>query len=158
MVYCYFYLFLTIGFSLASLESYGGYIQAQGSCQGANSFIAYIQKAELVDDDTQSGMTSNLLGTGIGALAGGFLGAKVTDSVPGALVGGVAGGFLGSVIENQIKNPQIVRYTIVALTGNSYYVTQSADQNTQPLTSGQRVCVSYINGTGGNNSVSLFPM
>ncbi len=89
-----------------------------------------VYQIENVDDNTQN-ITSNPLGLVTGGVVGGALGGMTTNNIWGGLLGAGAGALAGGVIENQIRRPQLRKYTIRLASGQDAVVLKNPDENEQ---------------------------
>lgn len=86
-----------------------------------NGTIAQLENIE-VDDKVKLGV-----GTAVGAVAGGLLGAGVGDSTTATVAGAVLGGAAGSYAESKIRKQDAQRVTVNMATGGSVTITQPMD-------------------------------
>jgi len=95
-----------------------------------------------VDDKVKLGV-----GTAVGAVAGGLLGAGVGDSTTATVVGAVLGGAAGTYAESKISKGEAQRVTVNMATGGRVTITQPIDNR---LREGMRV---RVEGSGENARV-----
>ena len=67
------------------------------------------------------------VGTAVGAVAGGILGAGVGDSKTATAVGAVLGGVAGTYAESKIRKQDAQRVTVTMKTGGSVTIVQPMD-------------------------------
>lgn len=103
--------------------------------------IAQLQNIE-VDDKYKLGV-----GTAVGAVAGGLLGAGVGDSTTATVAGAVLGGVAGTYAESKIDKRDAQRITVNMVTGGRVTITQPMDAR---LREGMRV---RVEGSGENARV-----
>lgn len=103
--------------------------------------IAHLENIQ-VDDKYRLGV-----GTAVGAVAGGLLGAGVGDSTTATVAGAVLGGVAGTYAESKIAKRDAQRITVNMRTGGSVTITQPMDSR---LREGMRV---YVEGSGENARV-----
>lgn len=75
-----------------------------------------------VDDEYKLG-----IGTAVGAVAGGLLGAGVSDSTAGAAAGAVLGGAAGTYAQSRMDKKEVQQLTVNMVTGGSVTITQPTD-------------------------------
>ncbi|MHB1084902.1 MAG: outer membrane lipoprotein [Thiobacillus sp.] len=90
-----------------------------------------------VDDKYKLGV-----GTAVGAVAGGLLGAGMGDSNTATVAGAVLGGVAGTYAESKIKKQDAQRITVNMRTGGTITLTQPLDGR---LREGMRV---HVEGSG----------
>lgn len=90
-----------------------------------------------VDDKYKLGV-----GTAVGAVAGGLLGAGVGDSTTATVAGAVLGGVAGTYAESKMSKQDAQRITVNMKTGGSVTITQPRDDR---LREGMRV---HVEGSG----------
>lgn len=95
-----------------------------------------------VDDKYKLGV-----GTAVGAVAGGLLGAGVGDSTTATVAGAVLGGVAGTYAESKIDKRDAQRITVNMVTGGRVTITQPMDGR---LREGMRV---RVEGSGENARV-----
>lgn len=95
-----------------------------------------------VDDQYKLGV-----GTAVGAVAGGLLGAGVGDSTTATVAGAVLGGVAGTYAESKIDKKDAQRITVNMVTGGRVTITQPMDAR---LREGMRV---RVEGSGENARV-----
>ena len=103
--------------------------------------IAQLENIE-VDDKVKLGV-----GTAVGAVAGGLLGAGVGDSTTATVAGAVLGGAAGTYAESKIRKQDAQRITVNMVTGGSVTISQPIDNR---LREGMRV---RVEGSGENARV-----
>ena len=103
--------------------------------------IAQLESLQ-VDDNYKLGV-----GTAVGAVAGGLLGAGVGDSTTATVAGAVLGGAAGTYAESKMGNKDAQRITVNMVTGGRVTITQPADNR---LREGMRV---RVEGSGENARV-----
>jgi outer membrane lipoprotein SlyB len=103
--------------------------------------IAQLENIE-VDDKYKLGV-----GTAVGAVAGGLLGAGVGDSTTATVAGAVLGGVAGTYAESKIDKRDAQRITVNMVTGGRVTITQPMDAR---LWEGMRV---RVEGSGENARV-----
>jgi outer membrane lipoprotein SlyB len=87
------------------------------------------------------------VGTAVGAVAGGLLGAGVGDSTTATVAGAVLGGVAGTYAESKISKGDAQRVTVDMVTGGRVMITQPIDNR---LREGMRV---RVEGSGENARV-----
>jgi len=95
-----------------------------------------------VDDKYKLGV-----GTAVGAVAGGLLGAGVGDSTTATVAGAVLGGAAGTYAESKVAKKDAQRVTVNMVTGGRVTITQPIDNR---LGEGMRV---RVEGSGENARV-----
>lgn len=110
----------------AELERMGGtpYGETSGSVASQterDGTIATLENLE-VDSNYKLGV-----GTAVGAVAGGILGAGVGDSKTATAVGAVLGGVAGTYAESKIRKQDAQRVTVTMKTGGSVTIVQPMD-------------------------------
>ncbi len=103
--------------------------------------IAQIENVQ-VDDNYKLGV-----GTAVGAVAGGLLGAGVGDSTTATVAGAVLGGAAGTYAESKMGKKDAQRITVNMVTGGRVAITQPVDNR---LREGMRV---RVEGSGENARV-----
>ena len=103
--------------------------------------IAQLENIQ-VDDNYKLGV-----GTAVGAVAGGLLGAGVGDSTTATVAGAVLGGAAGTYAESKMANKDAQRITVNMVTGGRVTITQPVDNR---LREGMRV---RVEGSGENARV-----
>ncbi len=103
--------------------------------------IAQLENIQ-VDDNYKLGV-----GTAVGAVAGGLLGAGVGDSTTATVAGAVLGGVAGTYAESKISKKDAQRVTVNMVTGGRVTITQPVDSR---LREGMRV---RVEGSGENARV-----
>ncbi len=103
--------------------------------------IAQLENIQ-VDDRYKLGV-----GTAVGAVAGGLLGAGVGDSTTATVAGAVLGGVAGTYAESKIAKKDAQRITVNMVTGGRVTITQPVDAR---LRQGMRV---RVEGSGENARV-----
>ena len=98
--------------------------------QALEAAAGRIDRIENVEDHNQ-GLTSNPAGLVAGGVVGGALGGVITDNFWGGLIGAGVGALAGSVVENQIRRPQLKKYTITLATGENVVVFKNPDEQEQ---------------------------
>jgi outer membrane lipoprotein SlyB len=116
----------------------GGATTSQSERDGT---IAQLENIE-VDDKYKLGV-----GTAVGAVAGGLLGAGVGDSTTATVAGAVLGGVAGTYAESKIDKKDAQRITVNMVTGGRVTITQPMDGR---LREGMRV---RVEGSGENARV-----
>ncbi|MBW8328847.1 MAG: glycine zipper 2TM domain-containing protein [Thiobacillus sp.] len=106
-----------------------------------NGTIATLENIE-VDDNYKLGV-----GTAVGAVAGGLLGAGVGDSTTATVAGAVLGGVAGTYAESKISKKNAQRITVNMVTGGRVTITQPTDARLQE---GMKV---RVEGSGENARV-----
>jgi len=130
----------------ADMGSLGGTTYGETSSTAASQSerdgtIAQLENIE-VDDKVKLGV-----GTAVGAVAGGLLGAGVGDSTTATVAGAVLGGAAGTYAESKIRKQDAQRITVNMVTGGSVTITQPIDNR---LREGMRV---RVEGSGENARV-----
>ena len=87
------------------------------------------------------------VGTAVGAVAGGLIGAGIGDSKTATVVGAVVGGAAGTYAESKLKKKDAQRIVVDMSTGGRVTITQPPDSR---LREGMRV---RIEGSGENARV-----
>lgn len=100
---------------------YGDTGSAVTSQTDRDGTIAKLENLE-VDDKYKLGV-----GTAVGAVAGGLLGAGVGDSATATVAGAVLGGVAGTYAESKIHKQDAQRVTVNMVTGGSVTITQPMD-------------------------------
>ena len=100
---------------------YGDTGSAVANQSDRDGTIAQLENIE-VDDKYKLGV-----GTAVGAVAGGLLGAGVGDSTTATVAGAVLGGVAGSYAESKIRKQDAQRVTVNMATGGSVTITQPMD-------------------------------
>lgn len=103
--------------------------------------IATLENIE-VDDKAKLGV-----GTAVGAVAGGILGAGIGDSTTATVAGAVLGGVAGTYAESKIHKQDAQRITVNMKTGGSVTIVQPMDSR---LRQGMAV---RVEGSGENARV-----
>lgn len=103
--------------------------------------IAQLESIQ-VDDNYKLGV-----GTAVGAVAGGLLGAGVGDSTTATVAGAVLGGAAGTYAESKMAKKDAQRITVNMVTGGRVTITQPVDNR---LREGMRV---RVEGSGENARV-----
>lgn len=116
----------------------GGVTTSQSERDGT---IAQLENIE-VDDKYKLGV-----GTAVGAVAGGLLGAGVGDSTTATVAGAVLGGVAGTYAESKMDKRNAQRITVNMVTGGRVTITQPMDGR---LREGMRV---RVEGSGENARV-----
>ncbi|MDO9221634.1 MAG: glycine zipper 2TM domain-containing protein, partial [Thiobacillus sp.] len=111
---------------------------ATASQSERNGTIAQLETIQ-VDDKYKLG-----IGTAVGAVAGGLLGAGVGDSKTATVAGAVLGGVAGTYAESKMGKQDAQRILVNMSTGGSITITQPLDNR---LREGMRVRVEG-SGTG----------
>ena len=100
---------------------YGDAGSAVASQSERDGTIATLENLE-VDDKVKLGV-----GTAVGAVAGGLLGAGVGDSTTATVAGALLGGVAGTYAESKIHKQDAQRVTVNMATGGSVTITQPMD-------------------------------
>ena len=100
---------------------YGDTGSAVASQSERDGTIVQLENIE-VDDKYKLGV-----GTAVGAVAGGLLGAGVGDSTTATVAGAVLGGVAGTYAESKIQKQDAQRVTVNMVTGGSVTITQPMD-------------------------------
>lgn len=100
---------------------YGDTGSAVASQSERDGTIATLENLE-VDDKVKLGV-----GTAVGAVAGGLLGAGVGDSTTATVAGALLGGVAGTYAESKIHKQDAQRVTVNMATGGSVTITQPMD-------------------------------
>jgi outer membrane lipoprotein SlyB len=106
-----------------------------------NGTIAQLENIK-VDDKYKLGV-----GTAVGAVAGGLLGAGVGDSTTATVAGAVLGGAAGTYAESKVDKKDAQRITVNMATGGRVTITQPVDAR---LRQGMSV---RVEGSGENARV-----
>ncbi|MDP1925671.1 MAG: glycine zipper 2TM domain-containing protein [Thiobacillus sp.] len=120
---------------------YGETDSAMASQSERNGTIVQLENIQ-VDDKYKLGV-----GTAVGAVAGGLLGAGVGDSTTATVAGAVLGGVAGTYAESKMSNQNAQRIVVNMSTGGSVTITQPVDNR---LREGMRV---RVEGSGTNARV-----
>jgi outer membrane lipoprotein SlyB len=120
---------------------YGETGSATTSQSERDGTIAQLENIQ-VDDNYKLGV-----GTAVGAVAGGLLGAGVGDSTTATVAGAVLGGVAGTYAESKISKKDAQRVTVNMVTGGRVTITQPVDSR---LRQGMRV---RVEGSGENARV-----
>jgi len=130
----------------ADMGSLGGttYGETSGTAASQSERDGTIAQLEniTVDDQYKLGV-----GTAVGAVAGGLLGAGVGDSTTATVAGAVLGGVAGTYAESKIDKKDAQRITVNMVTGGRVTITQPLDGR---LREGMRV---RVEGSGENARV-----
>lgn len=132
----------------AELESLGGPKYGEKSSTATrqterDGTIATLENIQ-VDDKYKLGV-----GTAVGAVAGGLLGAGMGDSTTATVAGAVLGGVAGTYAESKIAKKDAQRITVDMVTGGRVTITQPLDDR---LRQGMKVRVE-----GGGESARVVP-
>jgi outer membrane lipoprotein SlyB len=100
---------------------YGDTGSAVASQSERDGTIVQLENIE-VDDKYKLGV-----GTAVGAVAGGLLGAGVGDSTTATVAGALLGGVAGTYAESKIQKQDAQRVTVRMVTGGSVTITQPMD-------------------------------
>ncbi len=100
---------------------YGDTGSAVASQSERDGTIATLENLE-VDDKVKLGV-----GTAVGAVAGGLLGAGVGDSTTATVAGALLGGVAGTYAESKIHKQDAQRVTVNMASGGSVTITQPMD-------------------------------
>ncbi len=100
---------------------YGDTGSAVASQSERDGTITTLENIE-VDDKYKLGV-----GTAVGAVAGGLLGAGVGDSTTATVAGALLGGVAGTYAESKIQKQDAQRVTVKMVTGGSVTITQPMD-------------------------------
>jgi len=100
---------------------YGETGSAAASQTDRDGTVAKLENIE-VDDKYKLGV-----GTAVGAVAGGILGAGVGDSTTATVAGAVLGGLAGTYAESKIHKADAQRVTVDMKTGGSVTIVQPMD-------------------------------
>lgn len=100
---------------------YGDTGSAVASQSERDGTIVQLENIE-VDDKYKLGV-----GTAVGAVAGGLLGAGVGDSTTATVAGALLGGVAGTYAESKIHKQDAQRVTVNMVTGGSVTITQPMD-------------------------------
>jgi len=130
----------------ADMGSLGGTTYGETSSTAASQSerdgtIATLENVK-VDDNYKLGV-----GTAVGAVAGGLLGAGIGDSTTATVAGAVLGGAAGTYAESKISKGDAQRVTVNMVTGGRVTITQPIDNR---LREGMRV---RVEGSGENARV-----
>ena len=130
----------------AELGSLGGtkYGETSSTATSQSERDGTIATLEIVqvDDKYKLGV-----GTAVGAVAGGLLGAGVGDSTTATVAGAVIGGVAGTYAESKIAKKDAQRITVNMVTGGRVTITQPLDGR---LRQGMKV---RVEGSGENARV-----
>jgi len=121
--------------------TYGETSSTAASQSDRDGTIAQLETIE-VDDKVKLGV-----GTAVGAVAGGLLGAGVGDSTTATVAGALLGGVAGTYAESKIRKQDAQRITVNMVTGGRVTITQPMDGR---LREGMRV---RVEGSGENARV-----
>jgi outer membrane lipoprotein SlyB len=110
----------------AELGSLGGpeYGQTGGAMAGQTERDGTIARLESIEVDDKYKLG---LGTAVGAVAGGILGAGVGDSTTATVAGAVLGGAAGTYAESKLRKQDAQRVTVNMKTGGTVTITQPMD-------------------------------
>jgi len=120
---------------------YGETASVEASQSDRDGTIAQMENIQ-VDSNYKLGV-----GTAVGAVAGGLLGAGVGDSTTATVAGAVLGGVAGTYAESKMAKQDAQRITVNMKTGGSVTITQPLDDR---LREGMRV---RVEGSGTNARV-----
>lgn len=120
---------------------YGESERTTASQSERNGTIAQLENIK-VDENYKLGV-----GTAVGAVAGGLLGAGIGDSKTATVVGAVVGGAAGTYAESKLKKKDAQRITVNMATGGRITITQPPDDR---LREGLQV---RVEGSGENARV-----
>lgn len=119
-------LLVVLAGGCAELGSLGGtkYGETSGTVASQSERDGTIATLETlqVDDKYKLGV-----GTAVGAVAGGLLGAGVGDSTTATVAGAVIGGVAGTYAESKIAKQDAQRITVDMATGGRVTITQPVD-------------------------------
>jgi outer membrane lipoprotein SlyB len=136
-----FLLVAALAGGCADMGSLGGtkYGETDGAMVSQSEREGTIAKLEniQVDDKYKLGV-----GTAVGAVAGGLLGAGVGNSTTATVAGAVLGGVAGTYAESKMSKQDAQRITVNMKTGGSVTITQPRDDR---LREGMRV---HVEGSG----------
>ncbi len=122
-------LLLAVAGGCADMGSLGGPKYGESGTAVSQSerdgTIAQLENIQ-VDESYKLGM-----GTAVGAVAGGLLGAGIGDSKTAAVVGAVVGGAAGTYAESKLKKKDAQRITVDMATGGRVTITQPPDARLQ---------------------------
>jgi outer membrane lipoprotein SlyB len=104
---------------------YGESGTATASQSERDGTIAKLENIK-VDDNYKLGM-----GTAVGAVTGGLLGAGLGDSKTATVVGAVVGGVAGTYAESKLVKKDAQRITVNMVTGGTVTITQPVDARLQ---------------------------
>ncbi len=140
-----FGLALVLG-GCADLGSFGGTKYGETGATTAsqserNGKITQLENTQ-VDENYKLGV-----GTAVGAVAGGLLGAGIGDSKTATVVGAVVGGAAGTYAESKLKKKDAQRVVVEMSTGGRITITQPPDGR---LREGMQV---RVEGSGENARV-----
>lgn len=129
----------------ADMGSLGGgpdYGERSGTVANQSDRDGYITALENieVDDDYKFG-----IGTVVGAVAGGLLGAKVSDGTVGTVAGAAVGAAAGTVAQSKMSNTDAQRVTVQMQTGGQVVIVQPVNSG---LSDGMEVRVEGSGETG----------
>ena len=130
----------------ADMGSVGGtqYVETasvEASQSDRDGTIARLENIQ-VDNNYKLGV-----GTAVGAVAGGLLGAGIGDSTTATVAGAVLGGVAGTYAESKMAKQDAQQITVNMRTGGSVTITQPRDDR---LREGMRV---RVDGSGTNARV-----
>ena len=120
---------------------YGETASVEASQSDRDGTIVRLENVQ-VDNNYKLGV-----GTAVGAVAGGLLGAGIGDSTTATVAGAVLGGVAGTYAESKMAKQDAQRITVNMNTGGSVTITQPRDDR---LREGMRV---RVEGSGTNARV-----
>jgi len=120
---------------------YGETSSVEASQSDRDGTIVRLENVQ-VDNNYKLGV-----GTAVGAVAGGLLGAGIGDSTTATVAGAVLGGVAGTYAESKMAKQDAQRITVNMNTGGSVTITQPRDDR---LREGMRV---RVEGSGTNARV-----
>ena len=120
---------------------YGETASVASSQSDRDGTIARLENIQ-VDNNYKLGV-----GTAVGAVAGGLLGAGIGDSTTATVAGAVLGGVAGTYAESKMAKQDAQQITVNMSTGGSVTITQPLDNR---LREGMRV---RVEGSGTNARV-----
>jgi len=129
----------------ADMGSLGGgpdYGERSGTVANQSDRDGYITALEIieVDEDYKFG-----IGTVVGAVAGGLLGAKVSDGTVGTVAGAAVGAAAGTVAQSKLSKNEAQRVTVQMQTGGQVVIVQPVNNS---LSNGMNVRVEGSGETG----------
>jgi outer membrane lipoprotein SlyB len=139
-------LLMALAGGCAEMGSLGGpkYGETNGAMASQTERDGTIAKLESIEVDDKYKLG---VGTAVGAVAGGIIGAGVGDSTTATAVGAVLGGVAGTYAESKIHKQDAQRVTVNMKTGGTVTIVQPMDGN---LREGMAV---RVEGSGENARV-----
>ncbi len=139
-------LFVTVFASgCADTRSLGGgpdYGERSGSVISQSDREGYITALEIIEVDEEYKLG---IGTAIGAVAGGLLGAKVSDGKTGTVAGAAVGAAAGTYAQTKLNKSDAQRVTVQMRSGGQVVIVQPVNNS---LADGMNVRIQGSGETG----------